>query len=91
MYDRTWERLLDYLNEWATAREVPRGVEVTFEQSPGLRRTVEIVMTPADWKHYLGIVNGSDDPATSAIQGRLMEVPDLRSDLRQMSYAPRTP
>jgi hypothetical protein len=47
-YDRLWERLIEYINECATAREVPGGIEVTFEQSPSVSRTVEVVVTLAD-------------------------------------------
>src|SRR4051794_6745279 len=52
-YDHAWERLLEYLDEWATAREVPGGIEVAFDPSPGVTRVVEIVVAPADWDDYL--------------------------------------
>jgi hypothetical protein len=39
-YDRLWERLIEYVNEWGSAREVPGGFEVTFEQQSGVTRTV---------------------------------------------------
>jgi hypothetical protein len=51
-YHRHWEPLLEYINAWASAREAQGGIEVAFEQSPGLTRTVELVMTSADWDVY---------------------------------------
>lgn len=60
-YDRQWERLIEYLNEWAIARNVPGGVEVTFEQSPGVIRSVEVVMTEDDWDDYIRLMYGTDD------------------------------
>ena len=43
-YDRLWERLIEYVNEWADACEVPGGIEVTFETAAGATRTVEVVV-----------------------------------------------
>ncbi|WGY04652.1 LuxR C-terminal-related transcriptional regulator [Nocardioides sp. QY071] len=41
-FDRLWERLFEYVNEWASAREVPGGIEVTFRTAQGVTRTVEV-------------------------------------------------
>ena len=62
-YDRLWERLLDYINEWASAREVPGGIEVRFEQPPGVIRIVEMVISPADWDDYNTTIYGTGDPS----------------------------
>ena len=32
-YDHLWERLIEYINDWAIAREVPDGIEIAFVDS----------------------------------------------------------
>ena len=44
-YRNVWDRVLEYIDQWASAREVPGGIEVTFQESPGLLRTVVVVVT----------------------------------------------
>jgi hypothetical protein len=75
-YDRLWERLIEYVNEWASAAEVPGGIEVTFEQSPGVTRTVEVVMTAADWDDYVSIMFGTGDPRATPLKGEVLATPD---------------
>ena len=75
-YDRLWQRLVEYLNEWASAREVPGGIEVTFEQSPGVPRTVEVVVTSADWDDYISTVYGTGDPRATPLSKKLLAMPD---------------
>ena len=74
-YDRLWERLIEYINEWASAREVPGGIEVTLEQPPGVPRTVEVVVTPADWDDYISIVYGTGDPRATTLQNEVLAMP----------------
>lgn len=75
-YDRLWERLIEYLNEWASAREVPGGIEVTFEQSPGATRTVEVVVTLADWDDYVSTIYGTGDPRATTLKKEILATPD---------------
>jgi hypothetical protein len=35
---------------------VPGGIKVTFETAPGMTRTVEVVMTGAEWDRYISTV-----------------------------------
>lgn len=75
-YNRLWERLIEYLDELGIAREVPGGIEVTFEQFPGVTRTVEVVMTLADWDDYVTTMYGTDDPRATALRGKVFATPD---------------
>lgn len=74
--DRLWDRLIEYLNEWASAREVPGGIEVTFTQPPGLRRTVEVVVTSEEWDDYVSIIYGTGDPRATTLKRSLLATPD---------------
>jgi len=75
-YDRLWERLMEYLNEWAAAREVPGGIEVTFEQSPGVTRTIEVVLNLAEWDDYVSVVYGTGDPRATTIKSAVLAMPE---------------
>ncbi|NPC97472.1 hypothetical protein [Nocardioides sp. zg-DK7169] len=75
-YERIWERLIEYLAELGSAREVPDGVEVTIERPPGRSRTVEVVMSPEDWDDYLSIMYGDGDPAATTIKDCVLATPD---------------
>jgi hypothetical protein len=66
-----WERLLHHLNAWATARETPTGIEVTFEQLTGGLRTVELVVTPDDWSGYWGVIPGDEGSAAAYLRDLL--------------------
>jgi hypothetical protein len=74
-YDRLWERLIEYINEWASAREVPGGIEVTFERSAGVPRTVEVVVTLADWDDYVSIIYGTGDPRATTLKEKVLATP----------------
>lgn len=74
-YERLWERLLEYLNEWATAREVPGGIEVTIEQAPGVTRTVEVVVTSASWDDYVTTIYGTGDPRVTTLKDDVLATP----------------
>ena len=75
-YDRLWERLIEYIDEWASAREVPGGIEVTFEQSPGVTRAVEVVVTSADWDDYISTIYGTGDPGATTLKKKVLAMPD---------------
>lgn len=85
-YDRLWERLIQYIDEWASAREVPGGIEVTFEQSPGVPRTIEVVVTSADWDDYISTVYGEGDPRATPLKKKVLAMPDKTSYLVYDTY-----
>lgn len=55
---------------------MPGGIEVTFEQSPGVTRTVEVVVAPTDWDHYLGTIYGTGDPHATRLKEEVLATPD---------------
>lgn len=74
-YDRLWERLNEYVDEWASARVVPGGIEITFEQSPGVTRTVEVVITVSDWNNYVSTIYGTGDPRVTGLKAQVLATP----------------
>lgn len=82
-YDRLWERLIEHLEELGSAREVPGGIEVTFERPGGVSRTVEIVMTSRDWDDFISTMYGTGDPSVTTIRSEVLAVPD---DKRYLVY-----
>jgi hypothetical protein len=82
-----WKRLLDYLNTWAEAREVDGGIEVALEHPDGVRRTVEVVLTPEDWQDYLGTTYGTTDPEVSDVKPMILLVPPDQRYLVYQMYA----
>ena len=76
-----WDRLLTSLRSWADAREVAGGIEVSFTNGVGVRRIVEIVMTPSDWDE-LAVAIGRESP--DSVKRRLLtleeELPFLVCD-----------
>jgi hypothetical protein len=85
-YDRLWERLIEYVDEWASAREVPGGIEVTFEHPPGVTRTVEVVLTPADWDGYISTIFGTGDPRATPLREQVLATP---AEVRYLVYDSR--
>ena len=61
------------LRTWTSLREVPGGIEVSYEGESGTRRTVEIVMSPKDWDE-LSVVIGIESP--DRLKRRLLALPD---------------
>ena len=49
---------------------------VTFEQAPGVMRTVEVVVTPADWDDYVSTIYGTGDPSATVLRDKLLALPD---------------
>ena len=74
-YRRVWARVLEYIDQWASAREVPGGIEITVEQSPGVPRTVEVIVTPHDWDTYLSVIWGTGDPRVTPFKDRVLAMP----------------
>jgi hypothetical protein len=71
-----WERLIEYINEWASAQEVPGGIEVTFEQPPGVTRTVEVVVASTEWDDYVSMMYGTGDPRATTLKEEVLATPD---------------
>jgi len=74
-YRSVWARVLDYIDQWASAREVPGGIEITFEQSPGVPRTVEVVVTADEWDTYLSVIWGTEDPRVTPFKEKVLAMP----------------
>ncbi|WP_322919173.1 hypothetical protein [Nocardioides renjunii] len=72
---RLWRRLLDDVDRWASAREVPAGIEITFEQSPGVSRTVEVVMTPDDWESFISVIWARAEPRDTPFRSKVIGTP----------------
>lgn len=70
-----WKSLLESLSSWADAREVTGGIEVTFRRPTGGRRTVELVMTRAEWDSLAGTI-GRDTPRS--VRERILDLPEDR-------------
>ncbi len=73
--ERDWARLVDSLNEWATAQVTERGIEVTFEREAGTSRTVELVVTPDGWREYWPCIYGDEVSAAAGLRDLLHDVP----------------
>lgn len=72
---RVWARVLEHIDQWASSRDVPGGIEITFEQPPGASRTVEVVVTPDDWDTYLSVIWGTDDPRVTPFKDKVLAMP----------------
>ena len=79
-YDHLWERLLEFLNTWATATETGQGrVRVDFERPPGWKRVVHILMTADEWDGTVTIMWGSFDDAAREVRALILGLlPDER-------------
>ncbi len=74
-YERLWERLLDALNEWTSAREVEAGrIEVLLRSAGAGERRVQIVMTPDDWDDMASVTFGGFEYAFDHVKDRLMSM-----------------
>jgi len=85
-YERLWERLTEYLEEWASTREVPGGIEVTFEQTPGTWRVVELVISPVDWDDYITSIYGDGDPRATSLKDKIFAMPEATPYLVYDNY-----
>lgn len=83
-YERLWERLLESLNEWATAVEVEPGrVQVALATSDGSTMDVEILMTHQEWDNMVTIPWGDFDLAVKDVRKSLL---GLRNDQRFLIF-----
>jgi hypothetical protein len=83
-YERLWERLLEFLDTWATATEIgPGRIRVDFEKSPGWIRVVHILMTDDEWDDTVTVMWGSFDDAAREVRERIL---GLQPDERFLLY-----
>jgi len=83
-YERLWERLLEFLNNWSTAVEVEPGrIEVTLDNPDGSKRGLEIVMTPAEWDDMVTVAEGDFDSPAQEVRQTLLR---LRGHERLLVY-----
>src|SRR4051794_18058034 len=74
-YDRLWERLIEFLNDWGTATEIEPGrIAVTFSHSDASARTVEIRMTPRQWDDMVTIPFGDLDAAPQEVRAAALRM-----------------
>jgi len=74
-YDRLWERLIEHLDELGGVREVPGGIEVSFERPDGAGQSVEIRMTPRSWDDFIITMYGTGDPSVTTIEAKVLATP----------------
>lgn len=83
-YERLWGRLLEFLNGWATAREVrPGRIEITLQRSGKHPRTIELVMTRDEWDDLVTIPYGDFDLAARGVKRSVLA---LGTDQRFLVY-----
>lgn len=83
-YERLWERLLEFLNEWASAREVhPGRIQVSWPPSAEHTRTIELVMTRREWDDLVTIPYGDFDLAAQEVKRAVLA---LEADQRCLVY-----
>ena len=56
-----WKRLVDNLDTWGAAHEVPDGLVVDVPGSPGAGRTVHVVVSPRGWDDRSSVMFGTRD------------------------------
>ena len=84
-YERLWDRLLEFLNTWASATEIgPGRIRVAFEGSPGSTRVVDLVMTDDEWDDTVSVLWGSFDDAAGQVRENIV---GLQPDERFLLYS----
>lgn len=74
---RTFERLIEYLADLGGARELGVGrIEVSLTTATGARRTVQILMRPADFSDWASTINGSFWLTANEVRTQLLELPE---------------
>lgn len=63
-----WERLLGYINEWASAREVREASKLSLSNLRVVIRIVEVLVSPADWDDYITTIYGTGEPRDTPLQ-----------------------
>ena len=83
-YERLWQRLLEHLDTWASAREVAPGrIAVDWLHPCGDRRTTELVMTRHEWDDMVTVVYGDFDQAAEKVRRSVL---DLAGDEGYLVY-----
>ncbi len=86
-YERLWQRLLEHLDTWASAREVAPGrIAVDWLHAEGDRRTTEIVMTRHEWDDMVTVAYGDFDQAAEKVRRSVMALPAARRYLVYGTY-----
>lgn len=68
-YERLWERLLEFLNQWSAAVEITPGrLEVAVLSSDGSTTLVEILMTRDEWDDMVTTPWGNFDDAAREVR-----------------------
>lgn len=75
MSNRNWRRLLEFVERWAVVVEVPGGLRIRFEQPTGGYRTIEVVMTPAQWDTFMSIMSGTGEPRDTRFMDQVINAP----------------
>jgi hypothetical protein len=75
-YERLWERLLEHIDTWASAREIgPGRIAVNWQHADGDRHTTELVMTPHEWDDMVTVVYGDFDQAAEKVRYSVLDLP----------------
>lgn len=70
-----YQRLVRDLDGWSSASELAPGrIRVSVPQAGGGRRTVVIVMTPAEWENMFTVAHGSFDSAFDRVKQTLLSL-----------------
>ncbi|UMG91484.1 hypothetical protein [Nocardioides sp. TF02-7] len=79
-----WERLLEFLDEWATVTEVEPGrLRVVVDGADGTLRVVEILMSRQEWDDMVSIPFGDFAPAADEVRRAVLALTD---DQRYLVY-----
>ncbi len=83
-YQRLWGRLIEELNRLGSAVEVDSArTRVTFPDSAGALRSVEIVMSHDEWVAMVSVVHADFAPAAERVRAAIR---GLRDDERFLVY-----
>ncbi|WP_155993277.1 hypothetical protein [Nocardioides sp. URHA0020] len=70
-----YQRLVRDLDGWSSASQLAPGrIRVSVPQAGGGRRTVVIVMTPAEWESMFSVAHGSVDSAFDRVKQTLLSM-----------------
>jgi hypothetical protein len=84
-YERLWEQLLEFLNDWTTAVETwPGWIEVALGDQDGSPRVVTILMAHDEWDEMVSVPWGDFDSAAQEVRKALL---GLRDPDRFLVYA----
>jgi hypothetical protein len=73
--NKYYRRLVRDLDGWSSASELAPGrIRVSVPQAGGRRRTVVIVMTPAEWENMFTVAHGNFDSAFDRVKQTLLSL-----------------